>query len=124
MQHVKGAFDDLARLDFLEPSRLARSINLDELFAKVQLCAVLLDVAHERGNELFHAEDHAARIAEFDVYIFQNFRAAPVIGGQVHGLLRRACAFDRHGRLGENGRAGLKSLHQLPSVGREIVAVV
>ena len=44
--------------------------------------------------------------------------------GEVHRLLRRAGAFDRHRRLREDRAPALRLLHQLPGVGREVIAVV
>jgi len=38
--------------------------------------------------------------------------------------LRRARAFDRHGRLGKERAAGFEPLHQLPGIGGQIVSVI
>jgi hypothetical protein len=55
---------------------------------------------------------------------FSTPARAPVVGREIHRLLRRAGAFDRHRRLGEERPAAAHLLHQLPGVGREVVAVV
>ncbi|MNE39308.1 hypothetical protein D3C80_1332550 [compost metagenome] len=50
--------------------------------------------------------------------------AQPVVTGQVQRFLRRTRTLDGHRRLREQGAALLEVLHQLPGVGREVVAVI
>ena len=61
---------------------------------------------------------------ERDVDVLQPAMSVPVVGGQIHRFLRRTGAFDRHGRLGEEGAARFEVLDQLTGVGGEVVAVV
>ena len=78
----------------------------------------------QRGDVILDAEQHAARVHELDIDILEHATPEPRVARQIHRLLRRACAFDRHRRLGEQRATLFHLLHQLPGVGRKIVAVV
>src|SRR5271163_1077293 len=78
----------------------------------------------EGRDILLDPEQHAAGIVELDADLANAARTAPVIAGKVHRLLRRARAFDRHGRLGEKRGAAPELLHQLPGVWGEIEPIV
>ena len=127
MQHVEGLFFDaeiaLGILD-LEPGLARRAINLDQVGIEGQPCAIFLDVVHQRRDKGRHAEQRGTGQVEFNINSVQVTLFEPVVARQVHGLLRRTGAFDRHGRLGEDRLAALELLHQSPGVGRVLVAVV
>jgi hypothetical protein len=102
----------------------SRAVDASEVVHEVQMRIVLLNVLHQRRHILLDAEQHTAGIVELDVDVVQNAVTVPVVGRQIKCLLRRAGAFDRHRRLGEQRPAGLHLLHQFPGVGREVIAVV
>ena len=122
MKHIELA-RDLASFCF-EHRFLCRPIDRDERVTKVELNVVFLGIAHQRRDIIGYTEEHSARIAKLDVDIVKHACAQPVIAGQIHRLLRCARAFDRHGRLRENGAALLELLHHLPCVRRKVIAVV
>ncbi len=100
-----------------------RAVHRDEFRPEVQVDAVFADIFHQRRDVVLDPEQHRAGVVEFDLDVVAAV-VAPVVGRQIHGLLRGAGAFDRHGRLGEDRPAAAHRLHQLPGVGRSLVAVV
>jgi hypothetical protein len=102
----------------LEPGLFRRAVDPTRLCMKLR-SAVFFDVFIKRGHIVLDAEQHAAGIAELDVDVSEAARP-PVIARQIERLLRRAGAFDRHRRLGENRLARFQALHQLPGIGRQI----
>ncbi|MNS82847.1 hypothetical protein D3C72_1166050 [compost metagenome] len=90
----------------------------------LQVHRVLVDVLHQRRNIIRHPEQHRASIEELRLDVTQTPRAQPVIARQVQGFLWCACAFDRHWRLAEQRTAFAQVLHQLPGVGRQVIAIV
>ena len=127
MQHVELArHQGLAAVGLrLAEHRLARrAVHRHQRLAEVQVDAVGLHIRHQRGHVVGHAEEHRAGAAELDVDGAQHALAAPVVGRQVHRLLWRAGALDGHRWLAEDGAAAVQLLHQVPGVGRQVVAVV
>eukprot|EP01137_Pigoraptor_chileana_P025191 Opistho-2@94287 len=122
MDHVEGLCD-LARL-LSEGGRAVGAVDGDQGGLKLKVDPVAGDVFHQRRHELLHAEQDGARVVELDIDLLEHAGPLPVVAGQIHRLLRRAGAFDRHGRLGEQGGAVLQVLHQVPGVGGGLVAVV
>ena len=51
-------------------------------------------------------------------------RALPPMAREIHRLLRRAGAFDRHRRLGEERAAAAEPAHEPVGIGRQVVAIV
>ena len=128
MDHVELPHDRLlravaARLG--EGGRVAGAVDRDQRLAEVQVDPVGLDVLHQRGNVARrHAEQDGAGVAELDVDILEDTRAAPMVGREVHRLLRRAGALDGHRRLREQRLPASHLLDEFPGVGRQVVAVV
>ena len=105
MQHVEFAGDQLLRaigLGLAEDGLLARAVHGNQGLPEVQADVVGLDVFHQRRHVVGHAKEHRASVAELDVDRAQHAIAPPVVGRQVHGLLRRAGALDGHRRLAED----------------------
>ena len=69
-------------------------------------------------------EQYATGIHELDVDILQHSTAEPGVAGQIHRLLRCACAFDRHRRLGEQRPAFLQVLDKLPGIRCQVIAII
>src|SRR3546814_15981282 len=88
------------------------------------MSAVALDVFDQRRNISRNAKEHGTRGVELNVDVLENSGAPPDAARQVHRLLRRAGALDRHNRLGEQCPPPLEFLHQTASIRRELVAVV
>lgn len=127
VDHVERADDRFAAAvgQCAHERRAARgAVDRDEVVAERQRDPVALHVRHQRGHVVGDAEQRVAGIEELDVGGAEAPHAQPVIAGQIHGLLRRARALDRHRRLREQRIAAAKCLHELPRVRREIVAVV
>jgi hypothetical protein len=89
-----------------------------------QIDPVAFNVVHKGRDILLDPEQYVAGNVEFDGDIADAVRSAPVIAGEIHRLLRCACAFDRQGWLGEERRAAPELLHKLPGVGGKVEAVV
>ena len=103
-------------LGHLEGRFSCRTIDRHEIVEEIQRRVVFFNVIHQRGNIVLYAEENAARVHELDIDILQNTTPKPGVPGQVHRLLRRAGAFDRHGRLGEDRPAFDHLLNQLPGI--------
>ena len=115
MQDVERFFNSLQialRIFFFEPGFLFRPIDGDQFGIEIQLYAVTIYIFHQRRYEGRHAKQHATCIIEFNLYIFQRALFFPFRAGQVHGLLRCACTFNRHRWLGENCLARFQIAHQ------------
>ncbi len=113
----------LAVLRAFEDGDFFVAAHLDQCILEARPGTVgLHDAAQCPGIE-GNAEQHCAAIAELDA-LGLHAVVAPVVGRQVHGLLRCARALDGTGGLGEHGVAALEVLHQLPGVGRQIETVV
>ena len=105
--------------------RLVRwSVDRDEVLPQRQIKVVFPDIFHERGDVFLDSEQHLTGIAEGHINRIQAPLPPPVVGRQIHGLLRCAGAFDGHGGLGEQGNAGFEFLNQTPSIGCQIETVV
>ena len=98
----------------LEPGLVRGPVHRHRGVVEVQSGTVAFDVLHQRGYEFRNAEQHCTGRAEVDLDILQYAVLAPVIAGQVHGLLRCAGTLDRHGWLGKQRLAAAQVLHQLP----------
>ncbi|SAJ32738.1 Uncharacterised protein [Enterobacter cloacae] len=108
----------------LEPGLARRAVDLHQVGIERQLGRILAHVFHQRRNEIGDAEQRRAGQVELDLDVLQHALPQPVVAGQVHGFLRRPGALDRHRRLGEQRLAATQAAHQLPGVGRQVVAVV
>ncbi|MNY08345.1 hypothetical protein D3C86_1411940 [compost metagenome] len=108
----------------LEPGLVRLAVDLDQGLVEVEVGAVALDVLHQWRHEVGNAEQHRAGRAEVHLDAGQHTLPQPVVAGQVHGLLRRAGAFDRHRRLGEQRPSAAQALYLLPGVGRQLEHVV
>ena len=124
MDHVEAEFDRLVAVRRLEPSLARRPVDCHQIVIEVEPSLVALDIGHQCRDIVLDAEQDAASIAEMNVDAVKTALSIPVVGGQIHGFLRRAGAFDRHWRLGKDGAAALEVLYQAPGIGREIIAVV
>src|SRR3546814_12510156 len=104
--------------------RPPRSTRTDTLFPYTTLfrSAVFLDIFHEGGDIFLDPEQYASGIAELDIDIAEHTAIQPCIARQIHRLLRRAGALDRHRRLAEDSPAGLEASDQSSGVGFQIVA--
>ena len=122
MDHVERA-RHFARL-FAEGRGLCRAVDRDQGGFEIEVDAVPLDIAHQRGDIVLHAEQHAARIVEGNINVVQDAAFQPVVARQVHRLLRGAGAFDGHRRLGEQRNAFPQIAYQLPGIGRCVVAII
>ncbi len=127
VNHVELAADfDIVTSIILggKPCGLVGAVDAGQRVAKVELGLVFVDVLHQRGHVIGHAEQHRTGVVEFHIDVVQTAFPIPVVAGQVQRLLRCAGAFDGHGGLGKQRLAAFEVFHQLPSIGRQIVAVV
>ncbi len=127
MQQVEalGGADRLAvRVLALEPGRARGAVDGHQRGAEGQPGAVAFHVAHQPRHEGFDTEQRGAGQIEFHVDVIEHAGASPVVAGQVHRFLRRAGAFDRHGRLREQRAPRAQAAHQRPGVGGQVEAVV
>ncbi len=127
VQHVEGTGDAphaLLGVRHLERGLPTVPVDGDQAALQVEVDAIALDIRHERRHVVRHAEQHRGGRVEFSVYGVQPSMPPPMIAGQVRGLLRRAGAFDGHGRLGEQRPSVLQRLDELPGVGGELSQVV
>ncbi len=122
VQHVEAA-GDLA-LGGAERRLPRRAIDRNEVGAESQVDAVTLHRLHQRRHIVGHTEQRRPGIVEFHLDAAQRAAAAPLAAREVHGLLRRTRAFDRHGRLREQRPSPTRRPHQFPGIGRQIVAIV
>ncbi|RML61921.1 hypothetical protein ALQ93_102605 [Pseudomonas syringae pv. pisi] len=127
VQHFEALLDGLAAAIGLranEGRALARPVDGDQPMAELEVDGVALDVLHQRRDIVGDTEQHATGVVELRIDLRETAAFQPVIAGQVHGLLWRTGALDRHGRLGKQRAALLQVLHQLPGVGRQVIAIV
>ncbi|RMN37933.1 hypothetical protein ALQ60_102022 [Pseudomonas syringae pv. papulans] len=127
VQHFEALLDGLAAAIGLradERSTLARSVDGDQPMAEPEVDGVALDVLHQRWHIVGDTEQHATGVVELRIDLRETAAFQPVIAGQVHRLLWRTGALDRHGRLSEQRAALFQVLHQLPGVGRQVIAIV
>ena len=85
----------------LEGGKPRFTIDGDKVAAEMGLDAVAIDRLLERRNVFLDAEKRRRSAMEGDLDVAEHAFALPVIGRQIHRLLRRSGAFDRYGRLGE-----------------------
>src|SRR3546814_3107126 len=85
---------------------------------------VALDIFHKRRNIDWHTEQHGTGGVELHVDVLEDSGALPDVAREVHGLLWRTSALDRHDRLREQRAAALELRYQAVGIGSEIVAVV
>ena len=123
MHHVEVDIDTrgLAVNSSLERCAFCASIDRDEIFVETKIDAVFLHIFHQRGHIGRDPEQNAAGIVKLDVDIFQDAAFQPRVTGKVHRFLRRAGAFDRHGRLRKQRLAFVESFDKRPGVRREII---
>ncbi|PAV65898.1 hypothetical protein WR25_25575 [Diploscapter pachys] len=126
VEHVEPALDPLADtvLLALEGGNTPIGVDRDEVGFELEVDPILLDIFHQRRDIGRDAEQRRTGVVKFDVDRGENTAFAPDVAGQVHRLLRRAGALDRHRRLREQRASPLQFLDKLVGVGRQIVAVV
>ena len=126
MDHVEAAFDGLLRvvLGHLEPSFLGGAVDPDETAIEVECHAIFLDIFHQRRDIILDAEEHAARVVKLDGCFLKRSVPEPLIAGKIKRLLWGAGAFDWHGGLREERAPTAKLLHEPPSVGCKVEAIV
>ena len=107
-----------------KPSFLTRPINRKQLRCEVQVGAIFFYILHQRRHIVLHTEQNRSGIVEMDRDIVDPALSKPVIARQIHRFLRSSGAFDRHGRLGEEGATALEVLDQKPGIGGNIIAIV
>src|SRR3546814_10669386 len=100
------------------PTRRSSDLR-DERLVEFQVDAVFLDIFHEGGDIFLDPEQYASGIAELDIDIAEHTAIQPCIAGQIHRLLRRAGALDRHRRLArsEEHTSELQSIMRTASAG-------
>src|SRR3546814_20940420 len=103
------------------PTRRSSDLR-DECRVEFQVDALFLDRFHEGGDIFLDPEQYASGIAELDIDIAEHTAIQPCIAGQIHRLLRRAGALDRHRRLAEDRPAGLAARSEERRVGKELVS--
>ena len=127
MHHVKLDGDQLwicLGLGNLESGFFRLAIHRHKVVEEVAGGIVFGDVLLQRGDIVFDTEEDTASIHELDINVFQPSIPEPCIPRQIHCLLRRTRAFDGHWRLGKDRATFFQLLHQLPRVGRKVVAIV
>ena len=119
VNHVEF-LDDLLFVAFavggFERGRFAGAVDRHQVVIERRFDAVAGGHLGQGLGKKRNAEHGGAGIAEFDGEFIQNPFAAKAVGGQIHDFLRRAGAFDRHGRLREQRGARLGGSYAFPGV--------
>ncbi|RMQ63844.1 hypothetical protein ALQ01_103258 [Pseudomonas savastanoi pv. glycinea] len=127
VQHFKAVLDGFAAAIGLRANKrstLARPVDCHQPMAELEVDGVPLDVIHQRRYIVRHTKQHATGVEELRIDLRQTAGFQPVVTRQVHGLLWRTGAFDRHGRLSKQRAPLLQALHQLPGIGCQVIAIV